>query len=308
MSTARSDAKSLNTSFLEDMISSNNGHVFIRDLSDLTLQIIFDAWWASMNEGSKRPIAWNDSRHAPSWRFNSHSEFEETGRPGIICIVCHQVLRHPSKHGTSSTGKHLLAKGHIAKLNELTESKVTELTSSTLDETAFAILKRQGSREITIVSLQKKIGFDIQFNPYRSKWQTKGLKLAAKDFPTSEFHQDSWNGYLMLGFVSAHVLWNTISNLELRRSYKALRDDLILPSATTLCNICRREYALTVDAIKMQLPLRNQVSISLDGWTTTNKLAIKWVISYYMDRNWALCEVQLTFEVVDRLFCSRFES
>jgi hypothetical protein len=105
-----------------------------------------------MNEGSKRPIAWNASRHAPSWRFYLHCRIEETGSPGIICIVCHQVLRHPSEHGTSSMGKHLLAKAHIAKLNELTDSEVTELTSTTVDETAFAILKRQGSRGITIVS------------------------------------------------------------------------------------------------------------------------------------------------------------
>jgi hypothetical protein len=49
------------------MISSKNEHVFMRDLSDRTLQIIFDAWWASMNGGSKRPIAWNYSRRAPSW-------------------------------------------------------------------------------------------------------------------------------------------------------------------------------------------------------------------------------------------------
>jgi hypothetical protein len=62
-----SDTKSLNTSLLEVMISSKNERVFIRDLSDLTLQIIFDAWWASMNVGLKRPIAWNNSRHAPSW-------------------------------------------------------------------------------------------------------------------------------------------------------------------------------------------------------------------------------------------------
>jgi len=82
-----------------------------------------------MNEGSKRPIAWNNSRHAPSWRFYLHCGIEETGSPGIICIVCHQVLRHPSEHGTSSMGKHLLAKAHIAKLNELTVSEVTELTS-----------------------------------------------------------------------------------------------------------------------------------------------------------------------------------
>jgi hypothetical protein len=80
-------------------------------------------------------------------------------------------------------------------------------------------------------------------------------KLADTDFETSEFHQDTWNRYLMLGLVSAHSPWNAISNLELRRSYKALHDDLVLPSPTTLSNICQREYALTVDAIKKQLPL-----------------------------------------------------
>jgi len=112
----------------------------------------------------------------------------------------------------------------------------------------------------------------------------------------------------MLGFVSALIPWNSISNLELRRSYKALRDDLVLLSATTLSNICRREYALTVDAIKKQLPLQNKVSLALDRWTSMNKLAITLVIAYYMDRNWALREVQLAFDEVDLLFCSRFES
>ena len=130
------------------------------------MQIIFDAWLASMNVSSKQTIAWNNSRHAPSRRFYSYCGIEETNSPGIICIVCHQVLRHPSEHGTSSMGKHLLAKAHIAKLNQLTESEVTELTSSTVDETALAILKRQGSRRITIVSLQRKSIVDIKFNPY----------------------------------------------------------------------------------------------------------------------------------------------
>jgi hypothetical protein len=64
----------------------------------------------------------------------------------------------------------------------------------------------------------------------------------------------------MFRFVSPHIPWNAISNLELRHAYNALRDDLVLPSATTLSDICRKEYALTVDAIKKQLPLRNKVS------------------------------------------------
>jgi len=164
--TAMSDSKSLNTSLLEVMISSKSELVSIRDLSDLILQIILDGWWDSMNEGSKRPIAWNNSRHVPSWRFYSQCGIEVTGSPGIICIVCHQVFRHPSEYGTSPMGKHLLAKAHIAKLNESTETKVTELTSTTVDETALAILKRQGSWGIIIVRMQRKIRFDIQYNPY----------------------------------------------------------------------------------------------------------------------------------------------
>jgi len=56
-------------------------------------------------------------------------------------------------------GKHLLATAHIAKFNEITESEVSKLTSTTVDETALAILKRQGSCGLTIVRLQKKFIF-----------------------------------------------------------------------------------------------------------------------------------------------------
>ena len=112
----------------------------------------------------------------------------------------------------------------------------------------------------------------------------------------------------MVGFVSAHTPWNAISNEELRRSYKALRDDLVWLSAMTLRNICRREYALTVDAIKKQLQSQKNVSLALDGWTSPNKLAITLVIAYYMECNWALREVQLVFNEVDCLFFCHFES
>jgi hypothetical protein len=112
----------------------------------------------------------------------------------------------------------------------------------------------------------------------------------------------------MLGFVSAHIPWNAISNLELRRSYNALRSELVLPSASTLSNICQREYTLTLDAIMKQLPSTNIVSLALDGWTSMSKLAITSGIAYYMDRNWALREVQLAFDEVDSVIFSYFES
>jgi hypothetical protein len=87
----------------------------------------------------------------------------------------------------------------------------------------------------------------------------------------------------MLGFLSAQIPWNAITNLELRRSYNALRGDLLSLSASTLRNICRREYTLAVDAIRKQLPSRNKVSLALDGWTSTNKLAITSGIAYQLD-------------------------
>jgi hypothetical protein len=71
--------------------------------------------------------------------------------------------------------------------------------------------------------------------------------------------------------------------MKLGRSYNALRSQLVLPSASTLSNICPRESRLAVDAIKKQLPSRNKVSFALDGWTSTNKLAIMSVMANYMD-------------------------
>jgi len=41
-------------------------------------------------------------------------------------------------------GKHMLAKAHIAKINRLTKSEVSELTSTTVDDMPLAILERQG--------------------------------------------------------------------------------------------------------------------------------------------------------------------
>ena len=177
-----------------------------------------------------------------------------------------------------------------------------------VDEPASAILKRQGSWRITILSSQSKVIFDIPLNPFWSNWQTNRSKLGAKDYKTSKFHQDMWNRYLMSWYVSAHIRWNARSNLELRRSYKAVWSDLVLPSATTHRNICRREYAQTVDGIMKQLPLRNKLILGLDEWTSTNQLAITWVIASFIDPNWALREVQLAFDEVDCLFHSGFES
>jgi hypothetical protein len=158
-----SDTKSLNTSLLEVMISSKAENVYIHGVSDHFEQIIFDACCSSMHVFWKRPICWNNSRLAPSWQFYVHWRLENTGSLGIgICTICGQILRNPSEHGTYSTGNHLLVKGHIAKLYELTMAEVTILTSSTVDESLLGRLNWLGTQGIPNGSSQRKIKFHIQ--------------------------------------------------------------------------------------------------------------------------------------------------
>jgi len=57
-----------------------------------------------------------------------------------------------------------------------------------------------------------------------------------------------------------------------------------------------------------QLPSRNKGSLALNGWTSMSEVARSSVIAYYMDRNWALQDVQLTFDEVDGRLFSSFES
>jgi len=159
--TAISYSKSLNTSLLDVMIYCKNGPVFICDVGDLTFRIMCDDWWASMNLSSKLHIGWNDSGHAPPRWYYSHYRCQETGRPGIVWIVCYQVLRHTSEQRTTWFRKHLLGNAHVAKWNKLTESAVTELTSFTVDETGLSILQNQGSRGILIVSVPIKFIFNL---------------------------------------------------------------------------------------------------------------------------------------------------
>jgi len=111
---AMSYSKSRNTSLLAVILSSQNERVFILDLNDLTLKIIFDAWWTSMNVESKLSIASNNSRHTPSWRWYLHCGLEVSINPGIMCFVGHRVLHHASEDGTSRKEKHWLSKAHIA--------------------------------------------------------------------------------------------------------------------------------------------------------------------------------------------------
>jgi hypothetical protein len=95
------------------------------------------------------------------WPFYFHCGNKQASTHVIINFICHQVIHHPSIHGTGSMGKHLRAKAHIAKLNDLTESEVWKLTESKVDKPAWAILNTHESCQITFVRSQLKVLFVI---------------------------------------------------------------------------------------------------------------------------------------------------
>jgi len=122
-----------------------------------------------------------------------------------------------------------------------------------------------------------------KFPLYYLSWPTKYSKLAAKNIATADFHQDTWNCFLMLAFVSAHISKNIISNQAIESLYTILRSEQVLLSASAVSNICWREYSLTMDTIYKQLPSRKDVSLDSHRWTSTKTLAIMSVSGYYMD-------------------------
>ena len=126
----------------------------------------------------------------------------------------------------------------------------------------------------------------------------KKRRQADLDIAVKEFDKHTWNRYLLLGFLSALIPFNTLTNPELRRILFSLKPDVNIPSVSTLRRLLSTEYEKTTQAIRDNIPEGQKVGQALDGWTSGNKLAISSVIMYYISKNWELKEVQLAFEEV----------
>jgi len=93
--TRMSHTESFNTSVQEVMLWSINEPVFIGDLSDIALQIIFNAWWALLNVGSKWPFSLNNSRYVPSRRLYYSAELR---RPAALRLYVSFVSKFFAIH------------------------------------------------------------------------------------------------------------------------------------------------------------------------------------------------------------------
>jgi len=161
-------------------------------------QMIFDAWLASMNVGSKLSIGYKNSRQVPSWQFVLHYGIEEMGSHGIICVGRHLVLRHPLEHRIISNGTHLLAKVHDAKLNEISQLEFTDLTCWKVDEKFWPSWREKEVEELQWDVHTGHSYPSFRFDLFKLNWLTKLSNLASEDIVTSEFHQHTWKHDLMI--------------------------------------------------------------------------------------------------------------
>jgi hypothetical protein len=92
--------------------------------------------------------------------------------------------------------------------------------------------------------------------------------------------------------------FNVLNSPEFRRSLLMLRPDISIPSVSKFRRLLKSEYDITVQSIRRAIPKDQKVSLALDGWTSSNKLAVVSVIMYYISPDWSLKEVQLAFEEV----------
>lgn len=153
-------SSSIDISVLEVLSASDDRTVYIRDSDNTTLQSTFDSWWVSMNTTTKKPVNWNGRKSSPAWRFYKQCGIISDGTPAIICIVCHQILAHPSQVGASGMSKHLTSRVHIAKKNQLTDEDINETgLSVATDEKVLDILKKKGSHGTLMVSKTTSIIF-----------------------------------------------------------------------------------------------------------------------------------------------------
>lgn len=149
------------TSTLEVICASNGEEVFVRDTTDKTLQMTFDAWWSEMEVVTKKPVYWKGQKTAKAWEFYKQCALTENGSPSIVCIVCHKLLSHPAMTGTSAMSKHLTAREHVAKLNDLASSTGGGLLGKHADQQVLAMLKTKGSHGVLIVSSDKPLLFEL---------------------------------------------------------------------------------------------------------------------------------------------------
>jgi hypothetical protein len=100
----------------------------------------------------------------------------------------------------------LLEKLHIAMLNKRTDSEVSELTSTTYDEIALAILKSHGCHGMRIVRMQNKFILDSLVVPVLTSLTDTMLYIDSKGLPNCQISPRHLESLPYARICSAHIL------------------------------------------------------------------------------------------------------
>jgi len=222
---------------------------------------------------SKKRIRWNSDFLGPEvWKYFqqcSDTLGRAIGTRRVMCIMCRNVLAHPSGTGTSSMHDH-------------------NRSSSCLK-----------SRKINGYDglAGSPLGIDV-LTPLQQVTRT-GTRRRIIDLATpAGFNQHDFKEYFLTAFLATNCAFNCSNNLAFRRVFKYIRQGVEIRSPTILTWHLQRLGKSTVDDIRTCLPAAGKISLAADTWTSPNKLAFLAIVAYWISDSWQMEEVLIGFKEI----------
>ena len=96
--------------------------------------------------------------------------------------------------------------------------------------------------------------------------------------------------------ISLHIPFRAVQNLQFRRFIKMLNNEVTMPGATYVCQQLQDHVQFIEEHVLDDLPAGAKISLTIDCWTSLNRLAFIAINGYFIDQNWQYREVLLGFE------------
>jgi len=186
-----------------------------------------------------------------------------------MCIMCREVLAHPSGTGTS------LMQDHNRSAACLKSRKINGYD------------RRAGSQlGIDVLTLLQK--------------ETKtGNRSRIIDLATpAGFNQHDFEEYFLKTFLAPNLAFNCSNNLAFRCVIKYIYPGVKIPSPTTLTQHLKRLGKSTVNDIQTCLPAAGKISLAADTRTSPNQLLFLAIVAYWISDSWQMEEVLIGFEEI----------
>jgi hypothetical protein len=110
------------------------------------------------------------------------------------------------------------------------------------------------------------------------------------------YDQAQFDRFLLEAILATNIPFNAVNNVTFRRVFQYLKQDVLVPSPTTIRQRLQSLCKETEEKIRAEIPPTVKISLAADAWTSPNKIAFLGVVGYWITDDWQLRQVLLGFE------------